>query len=157
MRTCLHAVAGCLLAVSLAGCVTRTLSVTSEPSGALVWINDVQVGRTPVETDFVYYGTYEVRVVKEGYEPIIAACDTRTPLWDYMGPDLVAEALPADLQSRTAWHFDLTPVPEATQDPSVWEPALIARARGTRLEALMYEGPVPVPAEEPTEAPTSPE
>lgn len=56
-------------AVSLAGCVERTISITSDPSGALVFLNDEEIGRTPCEASFLHYGTYDVRIVKDGYEP----------------------------------------------------------------------------------------
>ena len=50
----------------LCGCQQRTIRVTSEPSGAVAYLNDVEVGRTPVEVDFTWFGTYEVRLEKEG-------------------------------------------------------------------------------------------
>ena len=57
--------------VLLGGCVKRTIMVTSDPEGALVWLNEREVGRTPVEVEFLYYGTYDVRLVKDGYEPLL--------------------------------------------------------------------------------------
>jgi hypothetical protein len=35
-----------LAAVLLAGCVEREMLVTSEPAGAIVYVSDVEVGRT---------------------------------------------------------------------------------------------------------------
>src|SRR5438045_3252646 len=64
-----------LLALSAAlgaGCVRRTLAVRSDPPGALVYLNGVEVGRTPVQRDFVWYGTYDVQVRKDGYDTIKA-------------------------------------------------------------------------------------
>ena len=40
----------------LSGCVDRTISITSTPSGALVYLNDEEVGRTPLVTPFTFYG-----------------------------------------------------------------------------------------------------
>ncbi|MFB3120043.1 MAG: PEGA domain-containing protein [Stenotrophomonas maltophilia] len=36
--------------------------ITSEPPGALVWLNDREIGRTPVDVDFEFYGRYDVRL-----------------------------------------------------------------------------------------------
>lgn len=119
---------GLVIAVSalmLAGCVKRTVLVTSTPPGALVYLNDREVGRTPVEVEFTYYGRYDVRLVADGFEPIQTYADANPPLWDMAGPDLLAEVAPLDLRSRTAWHFDLQPV---DNDPD----ALADRARSLR-------------------------
>ena len=35
------------------GCLERTIKVTTEPEGAVVWINDVEVGRTPLADNVV--------------------------------------------------------------------------------------------------------
>jgi hypothetical protein len=109
-------------AVCLTGCVERTISISSEPSGALVYLNDREVGRTPLKVEFLYYGTYDVRLVKDGYEPLLTKGDANAPWWDVPGVDLAAELVPARLQSEIEWHFDLTP---ADDDPS----RLIERAR----------------------------
>ena len=52
------------------GCVQRRMTVRSNPPGALVYVDDYQVGTTPVSTDFIYYGTRKVRLVKDGYETL---------------------------------------------------------------------------------------
>ena len=94
------------------GCVRRTISITSTPPGALVWLNDREVGRTPLEVGFLYYGEYDVRLAKEGYEPLHTSGKADPPLWDLPGPDLVSELMPVDAKSRIEWTFDLEPVKE---------------------------------------------
>ena len=54
----------------LAGCVERTIKITSQPSGALVYLNDEEVGRTPTEVRFTFYGDYSVILRKEGHETL---------------------------------------------------------------------------------------
>lgn len=120
---------------SLAGCVERTITITSEPPGALVMLNDREIGRTPVDVEFVYYGTYDVRLLKEGYEPLLTTGDASAPLWDWPGPDLAAELLPVELHSNIRWHYELDPVRDEA-DP------LIERGRELR------EKLPPAPAEE---------
>lgn len=118
-----------------AGCVERTIRITSEPPGALVFLNDEEVGRTPCEAAFLHYGTYDVRVVKEGYEPYLGPAEAKVLLYDLPGPDLVAELLPLRLRSRIEWHFDLRPVSDTDE-------AMIDRARQlrSRMRRTMGEG-----------------
>src|ERR1700689_2659659 len=52
------------------GCVQRTLTVRSDPDGALVYLNDQEIGRTPLARYFTWYGVYDVELHKEGYQSI---------------------------------------------------------------------------------------
>lgn len=119
----------------LGGCVQRTISITSEPDGALVWLNDREVGRTPLEVGFVHYGVYDVRLEREGYETLLTSGDAKTPWWETVGIDLFAEMLPADLHSRVEWHYVLRPLDD---DPA----GLQERAHQMR-EALRGDGAGP--------------
>lgn len=92
--------------VCVGGCVQRTITVTSEPTGALVHLNDEEVGRTPVTVPFTWYGTYDVRLERQGYAPLWTQAEAAAPWWEYPGPDLVAEAIPG-VKSEVDWHFEL--------------------------------------------------
>ncbi len=48
------------------GCIERLITVSSQPPGALVYLNDEEVGRTPVTVPFRFYGVYDVRLEHEG-------------------------------------------------------------------------------------------
>jgi hypothetical protein len=91
------------------GCVERVVSITSEPPGALVYVNDREIGRTPVETRFVHYGTFDVRLVREGSEPLSTVGRAKAPLWDTVPLDFFAALLPIPLESRIEWHYELEP------------------------------------------------
>ena len=54
-----------LLVAATSGCVRRTIKITTEPPGARVFLNDQEVGRSEVSTDFLWYGDYDVVVRKE--------------------------------------------------------------------------------------------
>ncbi len=131
------------MVVVLSGCVRRTISITSEPPGALVWVNDREIGRTPVDVDFLYYGRYDVRLERAGYEPVMSYGEARAPLWDTIPFDFVSEILPADLRSRVHWHYELTPLEEDRA-------ALVERARTLRqrIEAGAEDGAPPSAADE---------
>src|SRR5690349_12709672 len=68
-----------LLTLLLTGCVRRELTVTSEPAGALVYLNGLEAGRTPFTTDFTYYGNYDVQVRREGTEPLVTSKNIVAP------------------------------------------------------------------------------
>jgi len=99
-----------VLVVLCGGCVRRTIMITSEPPGVLVWVNDREVGRTPVDIDFEFYGVYDVRLELAGYEPMMTSGKAAPPWWDGVGADFFAELAPADLHSEVHWHYDLAPL-----------------------------------------------
>ncbi len=123
--------------VALSGCVERRISIDTEPPGALVWLNDAQIGRTPVDVAFTHEGTYDLRIEKEGYEPLMTPAKTTGPLWDAVPIDFVVEVLPVKARSQTRWTFTLTP-----RDDS--EEALLSRAGA--LRARIAEGDDTEPA-----------
>ncbi|TVQ52746.1 MAG: PEGA domain-containing protein [Phycisphaerales bacterium] len=114
-----------LLVVFASGCVRRTITITSEPPGALVWVNDREIGRTPVDFDFLYYGRYDVRLELDGHEPQMTLGEARVPLWDSIPFDFVMELAPVDLHSRVHWHFDLEAITDDRE-------SLVQRARSLR-------------------------
>lgn len=125
---------GVLIAlVALAGCaggVQRTLRVESDPPGALVYLNDQEVGRTPMETSFLWYGTYDVRLRKEGYQTVKARSRVWAPWWQIPPIDLVAEFVPIQLEDRHQLSYQLEPLPEQVEV----EPLI---ARGLELRGML--------------------
>ncbi|MAT80071.1 MAG: hypothetical protein CMJ29_01905 [Phycisphaerae bacterium] len=138
-RTFLLALLGIFLIAST-GCIRRKLSITSTPAGALVWVNDREVGRTPLTVDFTHYGTYDVRIERENMEPLMTSQKATAPVWDLPGPDLVFEVMPFQATSHVEWHFDLEPRDESHE-------ALVDRARAFRSEATEIEEGDPLPTD----------
>ena len=118
--------------ILMSGCVRRTITVTSDPPGALVYLNDLEVGRTPVETEFTYYGDYDVRLIHEGYEPLITVGKARAPLWDNVPLDLAAEAMPGEPHADIHWHYELQPSDHDTD-------RLLERADALRSDITLVE------------------
>lgn len=139
----------CLLG-GLGGCLERTIRVTSDPPGALVWLNDVEIGRTPAEARFKFYGTYDVRLELAGYEPVHEGREAVAPLHEYPGPDVIASAWPGRIRNTVEWHFELEASP-VSLDPGA-EAEMVERARALR-ERL---GPAPIAIGEPGEEPGTP-
>ena len=147
-----------VIAAACGGCVRRVIDITSDPPGARVWVNDRDAGRTPCSVEFTHYGRYDVRLRREGFEPVVGFGDADAPVWDFVGCDLVSEVLPARLESRVKWHFTMIPTDKD-------EAALVNRARAMRtgLDVRAAEvqadrnGEVPVLREAPKDqVPTPP-
>ncbi|MBS0190764.1 MAG: PEGA domain-containing protein [Phycisphaerales bacterium] len=119
-----------LLTFCLAGCSQRVIEITSEPSGALVTLNDVQLGRTPLQTDFTFYGDYDILLTKPGYEPLRTKATANTPIYERVPLDLATSPIP--YESVVRWHYKLQPTLESTQAKQQFEDDLIGRARGLR-------------------------
>ncbi len=93
----------------LGGCLSRHLEITSEPPGARVWLNDVEIGRTPVAAEFTHFGDYSVRLEHDGYEPLDTHKRAWAPWYEYPPIDLLITALPFHIETKIDWHFELSP------------------------------------------------
>lgn len=119
-----------LCLTSLTACVERTISVTSEPAGALVYLNDEEVGRTPVDVPFTFYGTYQVRLQRDGYHALTTNQKAIAPWWEAPGPDLIAEMIPNN-HVKLSWHYDLKKTEAADPDTVI--------DHANQLRALLLE------------------
>lgn len=126
--------------LALAGCSQRTLVVTSEPPGARVIVNDQDLGTTPLSADFTFYGTYDVRVEKDGFEPLRTSAPARAPLHEYPPIDLAL--LPLPIRNSVRWHFTLSPMLERQLPERELDARLLDRARAMRHATNPAE-PVP--------------
>jgi hypothetical protein len=107
------------LACSMNGCVDRILTIKSEPAGALVALNDLEVGRTPLTRDFTWYGTYDVELRAQGYEPLRTKGKVIAPWWQWVPFDLFAEILPFHFKDHQELNFTMKPISAAAADPDV--------------------------------------
>jgi hypothetical protein len=138
----MSAILGILLApAGLAGCLSRTMVITSTPPGATVYLNDLEVGRTPVEVEFEWYGVYDVRLRLEGCEPLVTSRQAHAPLHELPGIDFFTTLAPVRFRHRVHWHFDLTPALERSLDPADLEAALLQRARDARGQVDLPPSP----------------
>ena len=149
-----------LLGVPLAaspGCgVLRTLQVECDPPGALVYLNGDEVGRTPMRKNFLWYGTYDVELRKEGYETLVKPAQVWAPWWQVPPIDFLAELVPVPLEDRHTVEYRLTPLGIEHSDPdAVLKRAVATRGklRGSRYQQDADAGPKKVPARAP--APTT--
>jgi hypothetical protein len=122
------------------GCVQRRLTIRSNPPGALVYVDDYQIGTTPVSTDFVYYGDRKVRLVKSGYETLTVIQPIPTPWYEYPGLDFVSENLiPREIRDERVVEYQLQP------QMIVPSQQLLGRAENLRHGAGVPQAPLPPP------------
>ena len=76
-----------------AGCVRRTVTITSVPQGASVYFDNKYAGETPVELDFNFYGGHRLELAKTGYENQRTTLKLKAPLYEYIPADFIVECL----------------------------------------------------------------
>src|ERR1041384_5794278 len=82
-----------ITAFGVSGCVDRRFVIDSDPPGAIVYVNGKQVGATPVEMPFTYYGKYRFVFVRDGYETWTVDEQVCAPWWEYIPLEFVSENL----------------------------------------------------------------
>jgi hypothetical protein len=95
------------LCVLVCGCVEREMTITSEPVGALVYVSDVEVGRTPVTMPFTWYGDYEVILRRDGYETLKTHANINAPFYEIPPLDLFSQIAPWTYHDRRYLHFEM--------------------------------------------------
>lgn len=129
-------VAACLATVAgLGGCVERRYTIRTDPPGALVIVNDEEIGPAPISRSFVYYGTRKVIVTADGFqtEQFLQPC--RAPWWNTGLTDWFTEnILPFTIRDEREWTFKLQPATVPKRED------LVARAA-----ALREQGKAPPP------------
>jgi hypothetical protein len=109
-----------LTAALSTGCVRRTITITTDPPQALVFLNDQEVGRSTVTTDFLWYGDYDVIIRKEGYQTLKTHWDIKPPWYQVLPVDFFAEVLwPGQIHDQHERHFALEPQVQPAKDELV--------------------------------------
>ena len=113
------------------GCVRRTLTITTEPPNALVYLNDQEIGRSKVSIDFLWYGDYDVVIRKDGFQTLHTHWNINPPWYQYIPVDFFAEVLwPGHFHDQHEKHFVLNTMTRSSPED------LIGRAMETRMQAL---------------------
>ena len=93
------------------------MSIQSDPPGALVYLNDHEIGRTPVKTDFEWYGNYEIELRLDGHKTLKTTQWVVAPFWNWIPFDLVAAVQPMRLKDEHYLYFKLQTETVAEADP----------------------------------------
>jgi hypothetical protein len=87
-----------VLAIGLAGCVQRSMTIKSDPPQALVYLEGQETGQTPCTVSFVHYGVRDITLSKKGYETK-KVLEKISPPW--------YQIVPIDFFFETLWPFTM--------------------------------------------------
>ncbi len=120
-------VAVTILVLAGGGCVERRLIIRTNPPGALAYVDDNEVGLTPVAISPIYYGSRKIRLVKDGCETLTVIQSVPPPWYEIPPLDFFSETLvPGKLRDVRTYDYQLQPqgvIPEGE---------LLARAENLR-------------------------
>ena len=120
-------IAGALaLCILVQGCVTRSITILSEPAGGKAYLDNAYIGVTPVTVPFKHYGKREIRVEKEGVGAARTSIDLRPPWYQILLLDLICEVI-------IPYNFrDEREVTLKLEKPDLDKDAFLKRARAER-------------------------
>lgn len=99
------------------GCVRRTMTIRTVPEGAIVRLNDQDVGLTPVTVDFTWYGDYDIEFEKPGYETVRTHHRINAPWYQLPVIDLFAEAfVPYTIHDHHEFEETLSPTSRPSRE-----------------------------------------
>lgn len=99
-----------LMLLPLCGCMSRRITVRTEPSGAIVEMNGERLGVSPVSTNFTYYGTNEFKLSMPGYETQVIQQPTPPPWYQVPPLDFISDNfLPFRVRDHRQFNYVLTP------------------------------------------------
>lgn len=135
-------VACVLVAGVMAGCSTkRELVILSEPCGAHVWVNGENKGCAPARIPFVYYGSFDVRLEKEGYEAWAGEVPVKEKIDGYPIIDL-----PFELTYRKRTFYWRGVLQQTPREDDAALQKLVGDASAFRDRTLREARPDPAPA-----------
>lgn len=101
----------------LSGCVERKLTINTDPQGAIVVLNDEEIGTSPVTVSFEWYGDYDIRISKEGFETLKTHRRLKSPWYDWFPLDFFAGCVyPKTIVDSFQWSFTLAPLTEPNRE-----------------------------------------
>ena len=131
----------------LAGCVERTLVIRSDPSGARTFLDGREIGTTPFETPFTWYGKRDILLIKaapsleESFDPEARAynysgtLELKRPGHQTPGIDVFSDLInPTKIEDRQEFDFKLEPVP-IDEDDEAYAELLLERAEELRTRS----------------------
>ncbi|MCX7665654.1 MAG: PEGA domain-containing protein [Gemmataceae bacterium] len=123
------------------GCVERRLIVETTPPGARVFVNDVDYGISPAYVPFTYYGTYNFRIMADGYQTQTFQKRIKAPWYAYP---------PFDFFVETFWPFQISDIRPVAFDLMPAPPPDLARLKAEGAELRAQGKNLPPPRETPS-------
>jgi hypothetical protein len=86
------------------------MTIRSNPPGATVYVDDQEIGTTPVSTAYTYYGTRKIQLVRDGYETQTVMHRFSAPWYQIPPLDFASENLsPKEYRDERILDFELEP------------------------------------------------
>ena len=127
-----------MLLIVSSGCVSRRMTIRTDPPGALVEVDGQRLGLSPVSMDFTYYGTHEITLSAPGYETVTLQQPVARPWHQAVPVDFVSNHfLGTHITDRHDFVYHLRP----RQKPLNEEVELIDRGQNFRSQSQV--GPLP--------------
>jgi len=133
----------CLCACLPLGCLQRTLSFTSRPSGAQLIVNGQAAGNTPARLRFHHHGVYRVELRKSGYVPVVEGLRVGPRIYERMPIDLVTDVLwPGRIVDDRKVHYELKRTPPFNKAKTL-AAARRAAAEAEKAIPRLHQAPPP--------------
>lgn len=130
-----------LLLLTLAcfsGCVSRRMTIRTDPPGALVEVDGERLGLSPVSMDFTYYGTHEITLSAPGFETLKVQQPVARPIYQRIPIDFVSNHfLGTHVTDRHEFSYRLRPRVEPINEES----NLIDRGQNFRSQSQVGGSP----------------
>ncbi len=114
------------------------MTIRSNPPGAVVYVDNQRIGTTPVSLNYIYYGTREIRLVKDGFETLTVNQPIPAPSYQVPPLDFFSDVVnPYETRDERSFTFQL--------QPQLMVPAEQLLARAEQLRGSAQQGtPLPV-------------
>ncbi len=113
------------------------MTIESVPGRALVVVDREEVGYTPASVDFTYYGTREIKLIKDGYETLTVQQPVPAPWYQVPPFDFVSDNFAMGrIKDRRRFQYQLQPRATGQAETN----GLIDRAQSIRSESILGGG-----------------
>lgn len=128
------------------------MTIRTNPSGALAFVDDQEIGVTPVSTPFTYHGTRKIQLFKDGFETVTEKQRFPTPWYEWPVIEFFSENLwPFELRDER--YVDVDMVPQQIVPNQV----LLERAESLRVSSRKgHVTPLWTPDSTPASGPNAP-
>jgi hypothetical protein len=124
VRNLLFVMLSLMLVVTASGCVERTVTIVTDPPGAIVVLDGELAGKSPVTVPFRHYGNHAICLKLDGYMTVLGSIRLRSPWYQKPGIDFFSENVyPATLVVERSATFTLVKVEQADPDEAEREAA----------------------------------
>jgi hypothetical protein len=127
---------GFAILASLTGCVERRYTIRTNPPGALVVVNNEEIGTTPVSKTFYYYGDRDITLMRDGFQTERVIQKVNAPWYDNLLTEFISEnVVPWTIRDERDFTYQLRPTEPARTDD------LVNRGQALRQQAQTLPPP----------------